>query len=318
MTIREFDAVVADLRKKSIDPETLYGNSAGVSSKSPGDISLRCVGKGKTVRIGTITVGSLDGNAEPTTYVDESLVGNSIGLKNGGLPYYRDEEVGAELVRAIHAVGKRAVLSILGETPEQIIELLLFALAIGVDEVEINISCPNKWSRSTSRQEPMICYVPRDVNTVVATIDESLAGKFAPGDVSIRLKLGPYTDFVQLEEVLNVIAPSRYVTGITMSNTISRGLIFGDDNKLVIPRPVGLSASNLFRAMMLGQVEFARDILPEDKGISAVGGLYKAEHIIHCLMCGAEEAQIGGAMLRWPNILGVITDDLQRIIYPSD
>src|SRR3989344_4240020 len=122
------------------------------------------------VTVGSITVEPRPGN-QGDVYCSArgqfSL--NSLGLPNGGIPYYQDNL--PHMTNVVRRTGKTLWVSIAGFTPEEYARLATLAVQGGADAIEINLGCPNVWQGG--KQKRIACFDPRLVGEILGEVEDA-------------------------------------------------------------------------------------------------------------------------------------------------
>jgi len=126
-------------------------NSAG-TCKTLEDVRKFSRSAVSAVNIGSATLLERAGNSGKTYWSDGTKSLNSIGLRNGGKPYYQ-QHLG-EMVSMARAAGKPVIFSVAGFSPGEYAELALLGCEADVDFVELNLGCPNIWGHEGQKAIP--------------------------------------------------------------------------------------------------------------------------------------------------------------------
>lgn len=272
-----------------IDLEHPLMNAAGTcrSVESAKKLSLSPVA---AVIVGSITLEPRDGNSGDVFWSGQNYAINALGLPNGGATYYRKNL--PILSSILHDKGKPLFVSVAGFNPSEYGILAELAFSGGADLVELNLSCPNVWGDGV--QKPIASFVPDLISEIILSVDEKV-GK----EARIAVKVSPFSNPLQLEEVGRLIANSPLVKAVTTTNTFPN--VYLSDEKGV-SRISGIHFGGLSGPAMkpigLGQVMQWRAQLGSGTLIFGVGGVTNGQDMLDYLRCGASLVQVATAYLQ--------------------
>ncbi len=261
-------------------------NAACSVAKSVEDIKALLATNIGVVTVGTITVEPRDGNPEPRWFAGNGFALNSFGMPGGGVEYYRTHL--PALVEEAHSRGKHLSLSIGGFSVEEYVTLATAAEAIGVDFIELNLSCPNV--QIDGKQKPIASFDPEYMTAVIAAV-EAISTK------PLLLKLSPYSNPADLARAAEVAAAGKHVAAVVTSNTFANGYYSQDDEPVVAVELAGVSGHSLL-PIALGQVRQFRKLLPESIAIIGVGGIESASDAEQYFAAGATAVQAATLIVR--------------------
>jgi dihydroorotate dehydrogenase len=254
--------------------------------KVPGDL-LPAITLGGYVyaleeRLGNASQGNTfwdDGASRPTGL-------NSLGLPG---PKWLDiTNFMPSLIDRARAVNKRVRVNVSEFTAEQFALSARMFANLGVDEIEINLGCPNT-------QTPVASFNPELVGDIIERVYNVT---FDFPRLKRAVKLSPYSDPGVLAKIAEVITERKAkVDKVVTCNTFPNASGYDEGGKLVIDANngfAGLSGSPL-KHIMLGQVRQLRARLPESIGIIAVGAISEGRDVRDAEYAGASEAQVGTA-----------------------
>ena len=266
------------------------GNAAGIVKTLEDVRRFAKVPSSTQITAGSVTVEPREGNSGSREYlVPGGPFFNSLGMPNGGLPYYQN--MVAQMQQVVTMAEKKLCVSIAGFSVR---DYRLLAVAVGphVDALEANYGCPNVWGGGT--QKNILSFDPRGIEEVTAVIAGALEAVDSPAKLAV--KLSPYSDPGLLAEVAAVIAGNLHVSSVVLSNTVPNALPLRDDGSRAIfgKGYAGMSGQG-YKWFVLGQVAQFRELLPDRVSITAVGGISSGLDIRDYESVGATEFQVGAA-----------------------
>lgn len=238
------------------------------------------------VVVGSITMESRPGNPAPA-YANGGFYSlNSLGLPNPGADYYR-EHLPAMKELADEA-GKPLIVSVAGFNAEEYVELVELCREAGVEYVELNVGCPNVWG--DDGQKRIISFYPEMLENILT----DLTG-YDPA-VKLGVKLSPFSNPEQLEEVVCVLPVVPEVKFVTTSNTFPNAFMFAGNGHSEISVEYAGMAGLALKPVALGQVKRLSELLAEMKfgeGIDVVGagGIFRSKDILDYRNAGADAVQ---------------------------
>ena len=282
-----------------IDPDFPVGNAAG-GCKTLEEVRQLARSAASFIVVGSFTVEPRSGNPGNTFNGDPVYGLNSRGLPNPGVEWLKKE--GPKMVAIAHAAGKPIILSVAGFNPSEYELLVLAAVVIGFDGVELNFGCSNIVDGGTRHR--IITYDVAMVRAILLQI--YMNHRIVPEFVSV--KVSPILD-LEYAHVLADVFRRFPITALVTMNAIPNCLDFGADGLPVIQTPdktgyAGGSGTQV-RQMALGQAHMWRSVLPE-KEKWGVGGMGTGPDVKKMLRV-ASVVQIGTAYLIYgPKIFGGI------------
>jgi dihydroorotate dehydrogenase (fumarate) len=225
-----------------------------------------------------------DGLNDPTSL-------NALGLPNPGIEEARRFLPG--LISKIRASGKKARVNIAGFNVEEYRELMRICVGLRVDEIEINLGCPNV--RSEGVQKPIFAF---DTELIGQILNAAHRVSGTLGEPGIAVKLSPYSDPFFLAKVAGVLKTHlhEYMKLVTC-NTFPNAYGFSERQmKPVIDANDGYAglAGYAMKHVALGQVRQFTRLLPSVT-IVGVGGISGGRDLREMELVGAKEAQVGTA-----------------------
>jgi dihydroorotate dehydrogenase (fumarate) len=213
------------------------------------------------ITIGSITVAERAGNPEPRWYVGDGYALNSFGMPNGGIEFYRTNL--PQMIDLAHAADKKLSLSIAGFNTDEYVQLASMADEVKVDIIELNLGCPNV--AIDGKQKPIVSFnTPLIVETILAVC--------AVTSIPLMVKLSPYSNPAQLQEVAEAIAQTGKVSAVVTSNSFPNSTMNEDGKPVVVMEYAGFTG-HAFMPIGLGQVKQFRKALPESIAVIGAGGI---------------------------------------------
>lgn len=213
-----------------------FGNAAG-TVKTLVEVEKACKSSMTEITVGSITVKEIKGNTPDSgtgrTYYYHPSEGwslNSLGLPNMGLTEYC--RVLPEMVLMAHSAGKDLRASVAGFSPDDYALLTEECFGLGVDEVELNLGCPNVWGKEG--QKPIASYHPELAASILQAVNE----RDPVSARRIAVKISPVEEIRVLHRLLDVVMDSGFVTRIVGTNTIP------NQDRLAEDRSPALSFNN--------------------------------------------------------------------------
>jgi dihydroorotate dehydrogenase (fumarate) len=279
-------------------------NGAG-PVKTVEDVRRVAKSRASAIFLGSITLDPRDGNKGRTYAVSlgASSTINSKGLPNPGLKYYLQNL--PEMVQIANDHGKPLVVSLAGFSPEEYAVLTDGVLMCGVNNIELNLGCPNAWGEDGA-QKPIASF-----NTDLAGNILHRVGGAAGKDQWIDVKVSPFSDPLGLVAIAAVISESGIARAVTTSNTFPNAFAFDfeDETRTAIDPAGGLGgmAGEALKPIALGQVKQLRAALPPEIGVIGVGGISTSRDVREFLRSGADAVQVVSAYINvGPEIFGIL------------
>jgi dihydroorotate dehydrogenase (fumarate) len=218
------------------------------------------------------------GNPEPRyqDLPDKSSI-NSMGLPNVGYTEYRKF---ASILR--REFGKPIIASVSGMTLEENLEILRAFNTSDVDLIEFNPGSPNTIGK------PIVGY---DIQEMDRLLDAVTTVCTKP----IGVKLPPYFDFVQFEEIAAILR--KYpISFITCINSIGNGLAIDPETETTLIRPkggFGGLGGPAIKYTALANVRKLYELLGDHTMIIGVGGISTGVDAFEFILAGANAVQLG-------------------------
>lgn len=247
-----------------------------------------------SITLGSYTLTGGPGNSGNTFWSEEGTSLNALGLPNPGITTVVDFL--PDLLQKTAESGKELRVSVAGNSVDDYVELVRRLQFSGVDEIELNLGCPNV--RTGGTQKPIFAFYPKLIEEIVYRTYELVKHRGAP---RLALKLSPYSDPEVLSEVartLMELPPKVYLTIVTC-NTLPNGLAMDPndmDKRVITPNNgyAGLGGKAL-KYTALGQVARFNELLDDRFTIIGVGGISSGRDIFEMERVGADAVQVGTA-----------------------
>jgi dihydroorotate dehydrogenase len=217
---------------------------------------------------------------------------NRLGLPNPGIQYVVENK------NKLAAAHDRIVVSIAGFRVEEYAEL-----AAEIEDwayaIEINLGCPNVAGHDIGSFDPSFS----------AAVVKTVCG--ASSGVQVRVKLSPYSNPRELQEMLAVLDGIVWPTGpcaYVLSNTFPNCWAIDKDGKEFIG---GLSGAAV-KPIVLGQIKQASELT--DRTLIAAGGVTHGWDLSDYEAAGASMVQVGSHYLDHDEDPGVFGDLLQEAV----
>jgi dihydroorotate dehydrogenase (fumarate) len=260
-------------------------NAAGTCKRTE-DVERLARSAVSAIIVGSITKEARAGNSGNVFAATNHATINSLGLPNGGLPYYETEL--PKMLKIAHEANKALIVSVAGFSPEQTAELVTFCCENMVDAIEVNLGCPNVWSEG--KQKPITSYDRKSIGQVFKLVDSATLGntdrsiiygyKFSP--------LDPYSIW-EIAEFVN----AHPISFVTTTNTFPNGFGFQENGRMLIdstevPEGFGGVAGPGFKEIGLGQVKQWRNLLRPEIKVNGVGGVTNGKDVWEYQRAGAD------------------------------
>jgi len=283
--------------------ETLIFGNAGGMVKTLADVERFCKTPAKRITVGSITKFKRDGNKPvppgDVYYFDEDTLesGNSLGLPNVGIEAYID--LLPQMVMLAHAAGMELWASIVGDSFDEILELIRACFACGVDGVEINLACPNVHDKGKTKA--LLCQDVEAVEELLHLLKKaSVVGQ-------LGIKIAPTDDRNLLTDLCGVLALNRIVCEVIAVNTKGgqRFIRDGVDRIAFLPpgssevKHVGGQAGKPLREPAVWVHKVLRHYLPGEIRTIGVGGIFNGQDAYDFVTDGAAGFQCATAVMKF-------------------
>jgi dihydroorotate dehydrogenase (fumarate) len=291
------------------------GNAAGFI-KTLEQVQAACKGAATEITVGSITIEELLGNqsdpgySQPPYYYHPAFGWsvNSLGLPNMGLEKICIEL--PEMVRIAHAAGKTLRVSVAGFKPEQYATLTAECFALGADEIELNMGCPNTW-KSSGEQKAIPSYDPRLAQEILYRTRDAI-----PSGRKVGVKISPVLELTILTPLAHFFRESRIVNKVIGCNTIPNRDPRDETGRYAISfnagnHKGGLAGGLEMRRDSLQVCKWMRGNLPDSIEVCGVGGISEGKHAQQYLDIGVSGIQIGTAYFeRGPRVVSEVFEGI--------
>lgn len=241
-----------------------------------------------------ITVGTYDGEGRTelprSRFYDGRGSINSAGMPG---PSFEDlKELLKEMVRLAHAAGKKLRVSVATNDRVRCLALVLLCKEVGVDEVELNLSCPNL------QDVPILSYDLEGLQRLFEALWKlnlgamRLSAKISP---LVPIKVGTRTYVAALVQLLNDWR--QLITTVVSMNTWADGMMFNAEGDSAISRIYGGIGGDYLKPMAQGQFLRLRGLLDDRIGMYYAGGVRTGADLRNCENMKADGAQVCTAYL---------------------
>jgi dihydroorotate dehydrogenase (fumarate) len=231
------------------------------------------------------TVNSRPGNPEPRLSLVEHGSINSMGVPNLGYKFY--------LNYSKNIKDKPYIQSII---PFNINDLEIMLTDINKNSnypylVEVNLSCPNIVNKS------IVAYDYESFNKYLDKINN-----INTSNLIIGLKLPPYFEFCQFEQIANII--KKYTSKIkflTCINSMVNGLIIDSEKEetLIYPKEGYGGIGGMYaKPFALSNVNKFYKLLGDEIDIIGCGGVSSGQDVFDHILCGASAVQVGTQLVK--------------------
>lgn len=290
----------------TIDSRFSVCNAAG-HCKDLQEVERLAASAASAIIVGSITLLPRDGNPGNTFNGDPVFGLNSLGLPNPGIKKIR--EIGPQMARIAHEMGKPIIMSAAGLAPDEFDSLCFGAFQANFDGVELNVGCPNV--ADGGKRKPIFSYRRELLRESLKMVFSYGGGSVFGGAGFVSVKVSPM-DPDRLDEIAEVIEQFD-VDAVVTQNATPNCLDYRSDGKPLIDTPdktgyAGGSGQQVFR-YALGQVKQWRERLPKRIAVWGVGGVETGEHVRKMLWAGASVVQVGTAyFIGGPKVFGDIAN----------
>lgn len=247
-----------------------------------------------SITLGSYTLTGGPGNSGNTFWSNDDVSLNALGLPNPGIDAV--QKFLPEIQDKVAESRKELRVSVAGNSVDDYVELVGRLQDSGVDEIELNLGCPNV--RTGGTQKPIFAFYPGLIEEIVYRTYELVKHRGAP---RLALKLSPYSNPEVLSKVARTLMdlPSMVHLTIVTCNTFPNGLAMNPDDmdkRVITPNNgyAGLGGKAL-KYIALGQVARFREILDDRFTIIGVGGISSGRDIFEMEQVGADAVQVGTA-----------------------
>ncbi|MDD3726210.1 MAG: dihydroorotate dehydrogenase, partial [Candidatus Ratteibacteria bacterium] len=229
----------------------------------------------------TITLKPQKGNPQPRIWETSSGMLNCIGLQNPGI-----KEFISKKMYSVNTSGVQIIVSISGESPEEIKKMTEMLVGKGIKAIELNLSCPN-----VNRENLMVSQSPEDTYIFVK------AAKDIGKKETIIAKLSPnVTDITEIATA----AESAGADVLSLINTV-KAVAVDVENKRIIEgglsgpaiKPIGLKAvDDVYKKVKIPLI--------------GIGGIARGQDALEYIFAGASAIGVGSGFFSNPYLVDQI------------
>jgi len=239
----------------------------------------------------TLTIKERQGNPPPRIWELEDGLLNSIGMQNIGIKKFCEGEL-----PLLKQFKKPVIVSIGGETPDEILLCLEYISQREVDAIEINMSCPNLGQDKLISENPEATY-----NLIKQA--RKITGHF------LIAKLSPnVTDVCEIGKA----AEEAGAEALCAFNTF-KGLSFDWKNEKAILGGVSGNAIFPLSSRLVYQL-YQKVSIP----IIGLGGIHSGQTGLQMILCGATVIGIGTALAINPELSAEILAEINRYMFEKN
>lgn len=247
-----------------------------------------------------------DGNSGETYHRDPHFSVNALGLPSRGKYYYR--EMLTEMVRIVHAAGKKLMANISAFTPEQYLELAKICAEAGVDYIEFNFGCPN--IKDGGVKKPIFSFYPDSMEqTLVLVGNEGI-------ETASGIKFSPMSNPLERDStcifLLRMAEQPRVlrVSFVTLCNTFPDTLVLDPSGKPIIGVVLAGLGGPPMKPIALGHIHQFRENqkagnLPDYVEYVGSGGVQTGQDVLDYRHEGASLVQATTTFIDHKNDPGV-------------
>ncbi|MCX8082444.1 MAG: dihydroorotate dehydrogenase [bacterium] len=235
----------------------------------------------------TITLNPRKGNPQPRIWETSSGMINCIGLQNPGIKEF--------LEKGLYKIdGVKTIVSISGESPEEIKRMLELLVKKGVETIELNLSCPN-----VNRNNRMVAQSPEDTYNFIRNAKEIFKRE------TVIAKLSPnITDITEIA----LSAEEAGADAISLINTLKAVAVDIENMRIIegglsgsCVKPVGLKA--------------VYDVYKKVKiPVIGMGGITTGKDALEYILAGASAVGIGSGLFSNPYIVDQIYETFTEFL----
>lgn len=240
--------------------------------------------------VGTITIRENSGNHGDIFHLDPEnrLAVNSMNLPNPGREYYYDMGKLYRMVQKAHDAGIELWLSVWGDTPQEFVELVDMGFRCGVDGVQLDWGCPNRFNGGTNLLP--ICFDLKACQEILDYLDTNF--DFGWGErkrISVKLSPMPWETAKHLVKIIN---QSGVVSEVVAFNTERAEMMLKRDGTPALSYYVDGSTTQMhsggvsgapLKAKLLELIPLLRKELFARTDLVVSGGVFCGQDIDDCM-----------------------------------
>lgn len=268
----------------SVNLQSCIYNASGCNCTTLDQLTNLYKSKAGAVTSKSGTVKPRNGNPEPRLSLVEHGSINSMGVPNLGYKFY--------LNYSKNIKDKPYIQSIIPFNINDL-EIMLTDINKTVNYpylVEVNLSCPNIVNKS------IVAY---DYESIGKYLDK--INNINTSNLIIGLKLPPYFEFCQFEQIANIIKKYSKIKFITCINSMVNGLIIDSEKEetLIYPKEGYGGIGGIYaKPFALANVNKFYKLLGNTIDIIGCGGISTGQDVFDHILCGASATQVGTQLVK--------------------
>lgn len=265
--------------------------------------------------LGSITVLQRDGNPNTQFHADPDgrYTVNSVGMANLGKVAYATKL--KEIVAAVHAAGKKLIVSIAAvNSYKEYTELVQLCIDCGVDGIELNFGCPNVLDGGTQHAIPS--FDPKNLDMTLAHIQTTLGLSLT---IPVWAKISPLIEDHTLirtvqtgkeiphefklnetlaKEVCEVLNKYAFIKAVICTNTIGGVRVIDEAGEPIIgpnphnPNAAGGWAGKAIHKVSVAQTKLFKGLVNPDIDLIGAGGVESGNDMEDFIAAGAKAVQV--------------------------
>lgn len=259
----------------------------------------------------TITMDIRKGNPEPRYFHNAHLSINSMGLPNLGFTNYNNYAYTYKVSRVKPLFFSISTMNI-DNTKQMIENLSITYLDSGIKGLEFNISCPNIIGKG------QMGYDMEQLNDFLKLISISPLNNISRNDIAIGLKMSPYFDNYQFNQVADIIKEYPRIDFITCINGIGNGLVIDPIREQSVIKPnsgCGGLGGSIVKPIGLSNVKKFKALFGEKIDIIGCGGVSTGLDAFEYILSGANAVSVGTQLMReGPHVFNRLNEELMEIM----
>jgi dihydroorotate dehydrogenase (fumarate) len=308
-----------DINRDDIDISTTIGNikfntpfinASGCWSKTYEELYNMDICQSGAYITKTMTIQPRSGNPEPRLYYDASLSINSMGLPNLGYSAYLEYAINTSnrnkpLFFSISHMNIKDTKKMLSMTAMKLQDTK-------IKGIEFNISCPNIIGKGQIGNDM------EQFRDFLNMISESKIWDIPRDDLAIGLKMSPYFEKTQFEQVAALIKEYPRLDFITCINGIGGGMVVDIETERTCIQPnggCGGLGGSIVKPTGLANTKTFKSLLGDKIDIIGCGGISTGADAFEYILAGASACAVGTQILKeTPIVFGRLNQELISIM----
>lgn len=245
---------------------------------------LHQLGKSKSgaIAIKSTTLQPRTGNAKPRFFSDDLGTLNSMGLPNLGPEKY------VEIIAQLKQYNKPTIASVAGMQPQDFLPIARQYLAVGIDAIEVNLSCPNLVGK------PQIAFDFEKSREILTAVKQEAHEKNVP----VGVKLPPYPDPIFNKQMAEIVK-ELHIDFLTCINSLPHcSFVDAKKEEFVIKNKFGGLGGVYIKPIALGQIHRFYELLEGKIPIIGCGGITNGRDIVEHFLAGASVVQVASQLMK--------------------